>query len=157
MRKWVECSSLGPLRTAVVVLALAAFGPAAVESQGVFFCGIYRDSQVDTEANVCQGSGPGCADCVFIPYATHDGGPVDRPSQSVVVASYAPRLFDGPGERGQPLSLAQHTGLALAPSKQSVCDAPPLFDRLRVAGKAHVASAVRDRSRKRATAQATAR
>jgi len=157
VKRWVECSALGPPRTAVVVLALAALGPAAVESQGVFFCGIYPDSQVDTEANLCQGSGPGCADCVFIPYATHDGGPVDRPSQSVAVASYGPRLLDGPGELGQPLSLAQDTGLAFAPSGQSVCDAPPLFDRLRVAGKAHVAPAARDRSRKRAPARVTAR
>lgn len=158
VKKWVECSSFGPARTAVVVLALTMLGPAAVESQILIICGIYRDSQVDTEANLCQGPGPGCAECVFIPYATlDDGEPVDRSSQSVTADSYRPRLFDGSGELGRPLSLAQQTGLPFAHLKRSFCDRSSLFDRLREAGKERVAPAARDRSRRRASAQVTAR
>lgn len=157
MKRLDERNSLRPVRAAVGVLALTVLGPLAAESQILIICGLFHNSYADTGNNLCHGAGSGCIECVFIPLATfEDGEPVDTPSQSVTMASHS-RLFDGPGELGQPLSLAEHTGLAFAPSRESVCDAPPLFDRLRVAGKAHLAPAVRDRSRKRETPRVTAR
>lgn len=158
MKRWIGCSSLGLARAAVLVLALTVLGPAVAESQILVICGIYRDSYADTGANLCHGNGPGCAECVFIALAQNDDGePVDRPRQSVTVASFTPRLIQRAEAPDQPLSLAVNTGLPFAPPGPSRCNATALFDRVRAPGRERVVPATRDRSRNRLLARVSAR
>ena len=158
VKRWIGCSSPGIVRAAVLVLGLAVLGPAVVESQILVICGIYRDSYADTEANLCHGHGSGCAECVFIALATGDDEePVGPPRQSLTVASYTPRLIERAEELDQPLSLALNTGLPFTPQGQSGCNAPTLFDRVRVPARERVPPAAKDRSRNRLLAQVTAR
>ncbi len=147
---------IGLIRASVVALAFAVLGPAVAESQILVICGIYRDSFADTEANLCHGSGSGCAESVFIALSTGDGEPVDPWSRNVTVASYAPRLLQPAEEPDQPLSLAVNTGLPSTPGKFG-CRTPALFDRVRAPVRERVSEAAKDRSRNRLLPQVTAR
>ena len=122
MKRWIGCSFQGVVRAGVFVLGFAVLGPAVAESQILVICGIYRDSFADTEANLCHGSGSGCAECVFIALSPGDGDgePVDPRSRNVTVASYAPRLLQPAEEPDQPLSLAVNTGLPSTPGSSAV-------------------------------------
>ena len=164
MKKWIGCSSPGLVRAGVFVLGFAVLGPAVAESQILVICGIYRDSFADTEANLCHGSGSGCAECVFIALSTGDGDgePVDPRSRNLAVASYTPRLIQAAEEPDQPLSLAVNTGLPFTPPGQSGCKAPALFDRVRERGRelvpaTAISATAKERSRNRAHPQVTAR
>lgn len=148
------------IRASVVALAFATLCPAVAQSQILIICATYRNSHADTGNNVCHGRGPGCMECTIFELSTIDHGePVDSRRQAAFVdstaASYVPRLGDREPE--MPVSLASRTGLRLTPLKEPVCDAPALFDRVRVAGGERVAPAVKDRSRGRELAQVTAR
>ena len=158
MKRWIGCSSPGFVRAGVFVLSFAVLGPAVAESQILVICGIYRDSYADTEANLCHGSGSGCAECVFIALATGDDGEPPGPqSQSFSVASHTPRLIQRAEEPDHPLSLAVNTGLPSARGKFG-CSTPALFDRVRVPGReVRVLEAAKDRSRNRLLPPVTAR
>lgn len=157
MTRWIGFGSRVLMRTGVAVLALAVLGPAVAESQILVICGIYRDSYADKKANLCHGSGPGCAECVFIALATGDGvEPADSPSQRLTVASYTPRLVEKAEEAGQPLSLAVNTGLPFTPPVQSGCTAPALFDRVRASVRGRVSPPAKNRPRERLLAQVSA-
>lgn len=158
MKRRIGFSTSGLARSGVFVLALTVLGPAVAESQILVICGIYRDSYADTEANLCHGSGSGCAECVFIALATNgDGGTADGPRQSVTVASSTPRPLQRAEEPDQPLSLAVNTGLPFAPPGQSGCNAPALFDRVRAPRRERVLPATKDRSRNRVAVEVSAR
>lgn len=165
MKKWTGCSSRGLVRAGVLVLGFAVLGPAVAESQILVICGIYRDSFADTEANLCHGSGSGCAECVFIALATgngDDGELAFSRSRNATVASYTPRLIQAAEEPDQPLSLAVNTGLPFTPPGQSGCKAPALFDRVRERGRelvpaTAISATAKDRSRNRARPRVTAR
>lgn len=158
MKRWIGCSFQGVVRAGVFVLGFAVLGPAVAESQILVICGIYRDSFADTEANLCHGSGSGCAECVFIALSPGDGDgePVDPRSRNVTVASYAPRLLQPAEEPDQPLSLAVNTGLPSTPRKFG-CRTPALFDRVRAPVRERVSEAAKDHSRNRLLPQVTAR
>lgn len=151
---------IGFVRASVVALAIVVLGPAVAHAQILIICATYRNSHADTGNNVCHGTGPGCMECtIFELSTTDDEEPVDFGRQDAIVdstaASYVPRLVDR--EADLPVSLAVHTGLRFTSAKKPVCDAPALFDRVRVARKERVLPAVKDRSRSRESAQVSAR
>ena len=149
---------IGLIRVAVVAVAVAVLAPALAESQILVICGLYRDSKADRANNFCHGHGGGCVECTFIEMAAvDDGEAVDSQRQNTTVASYTPRLLDSAQGHSQPVGLALHTGLRLAPPNQPTCDEPSLYDRVRMANRERVPPIVKDRSRSGLWKQASAR
>lgn len=148
---------IGLIRASVVALAFAVLGPAIAQSQVVVICGVYRDSYADTAANLCHGRGPGCIECTIFMYKEPEGGgPTGPPSEGPAVAANTPG-FDYTHEPIHPVSLAEDTGLASAREELPACEAPSLYDQVRVVRRERVPVAVKGRSLGELWKQASAR
>ena len=149
--------NIGPIRIAVVALAVGVLGPSIAQSQIFVICGVYRGSYADTGANLCHGRGTGCIECTFIVLKKNEGGVlIDPPLEGAALASYTSR-FDYTQEPSQPVSLALDTGLASTSQRLSACEGPSLHERLRMARRERVSPVVKDRSRSGLWKQVSAR
>lgn len=147
---------MGLIRAAVVALAFIVVGPAVAQSQIIVICGVYRDSYADTAANLCHGRGSGCMECtIFMFKEPEGGGPTGPPSDEPALAAYTPG-FGYTHEPMQPVSLAGDTGLAPAREELPACEAPSLYDQVRVVSRERVSPAAKDRSRGELWKQASA-